>query len=183
MEASIRWVVVLRLATSAHLESGHGRRGPVVGDREHDGVARPTVRAVGEGIAVSAVVRVVHLRQAVVAGRAVDADGHVRDPVGGALDDAEAVEAPVAGHHGPVDRGDPGERWGSFSEQPTELGHSHLLTFDLDEHSGGVVQHVASEPEGRRVTEHKGTEADALHRPGYPDASALGELTQLAHER
>ena len=67
-----------RLAIGAHREAGHRRGGPVVGDSEHDRVARPAVRAVRERVVVAAVLRVVDLGQAVVASGAVDADGRVR---------------------------------------------------------------------------------------------------------
>ncbi len=132
---------------------------------------------------MSSVLRVVHLGQAFVAGRAVDTDGHVRHSAGGAFDDTEAVEGPVTGQRGPVDRGDPGKRRGSFAEQPTELGHLGLLTFDLDEHTGGVVQYEADEPERHGVAEHERTKAHALHCPGDSHAPALRELTQLVHQR
>ena len=132
---------------------------------------------------MSSVVRVVHLAKAVVAGRAVNTDGHVWDSRGGTFDDAEAVRGPVQREHGPVDRGDPGERRWVLAEQATKLGHAGPLAFDVDEYTGGVVQHEADEPEGYRVAEHERAKAHALHRPGHPHSPALGELTYLAHQR
>ncbi len=55
VEAAVERIVVLRLARGAHLEAGHRRGRPVVGDAAHDREPRAAVRAVDERIAVAAV--------------------------------------------------------------------------------------------------------------------------------
>ena len=72
VEAAVGRVVVLGAGTPAHIaKRGHRRVRPVVGDRRHDRVARPAVRAVRERVAVAPVGRVGDLATA------VGARGHV----------------------------------------------------------------------------------------------------------
>ncbi len=123
VEAPVGGIVVLGLALGAHLEARHRRRGPVVRDREHDGVARPAVRAVGEGVAVAAVAGLVHFGQAVAARRAVGAHRRVRDLPGLALYDPESLVSTRVGQDVPMHGGDPGEGRRRRAQEPAELGH------------------------------------------------------------
>ena len=73
VEAAVARVLVLGPAALAHLEAGHRRQRPVVGDAADDREARAAVGAVGERVAVAAVGGVEELGQAVGAGGEVRA--------------------------------------------------------------------------------------------------------------
>ena len=89
VEAAIERVLVLGAARLAHLESGHRRQRPVVGDSLDDREPRPAVGAVDEGVAESAIARVEELGEAVLAGRGVRRDRSARLTPGLALEDPE----------------------------------------------------------------------------------------------
>ena len=65
MKSPIGGVLVLGATGVAHRETGHRCVGPVVGQRSHDGEARPTVRAVHKGVREPAIGRVGLFSQAV----------------------------------------------------------------------------------------------------------------------
>jgi hypothetical protein len=73
--APVGGVRVFTSALRAHPEACHGRFWPVVREVLDDGVARSALRAVGEGIAVAAVERVLDFSAAVCA------DGEIRQDV------------------------------------------------------------------------------------------------------
>ncbi len=91
--AAVEWVVVLRGARRAHREAGHGGHRPVVGQVGDDGVARPAVGARDERMPVSAVGRVAHLAQAVLADRDVGRDERARVVAALAADDLKSLVA------------------------------------------------------------------------------------------
>ena len=72
MKTAVARIVILRLARGAHAKAGHRGVRPVVRNVADDGVARPAVGAVGEGIAIAPVGRIGEIAEAVGAG------GHVR---------------------------------------------------------------------------------------------------------
>ena len=69
VEPAIERIVVFLLARRALPEARHAGVGPVVGQGSGDRVARSAVRAVGEGIAPAAILRIKHLVNAVCARR------------------------------------------------------------------------------------------------------------------
>src|SRR5262249_38026161 len=65
VETAIQRVFVLLDAFRAHHELLHGRVGPVIGQRLDDRKARAAVRAVGERVAMAAVIRIGNVVQAI----------------------------------------------------------------------------------------------------------------------
>src|SRR5947209_14997287 len=66
METSIRWIVVVCLAGGAHREDTHSRLVAVIGHILNNREARAAVGAVDERIAVTAVLRIKELMQAII---------------------------------------------------------------------------------------------------------------------
>ncbi len=168
MKPPICRVVVLRLALRAHRETRHRRRRTVVGHTEHDRVAGSAVRAVGEGVAVPPIIRIVDLGEAVAARAGVDADRHIGRAGVKALDDAEpgALARREQAFGGDTD--DSSKRRRIFDQHPRQFRDALRRAFDLDQHAGAVVQHEADETECDRVAIDERAEADALHGSGDP---------------
>jgi hypothetical protein len=68
MEASVKRIIIFRLALRAHLEVVHGSFGAVIRHTFNYGKPRATIGAVGERIAVAAVLRIHHLAKTSLAG-------------------------------------------------------------------------------------------------------------------
>jgi len=173
VKAAVQRVVVFRLAGRAHGEGAHGGHRPVVGHGFDDGVARPAVGAVGEGVAVAAVGRVQDFRQAVGAG------GHVRRDqgcpgVGGAVADGEgrerlAVKGQRCDRH-PVDAGQ-GRRF--RPDRPLEGLQGGGRTLHGDVHAGRGIEHPAGQAVAHGQTVDEGPESHALHHTVDMDVSPL----------
>ncbi|KAF5054784.1 hypothetical protein DSECCO2_384550 [anaerobic digester metagenome] len=166
VEAAVQRVLVFRQAVRAQGEAGHGRGGAVVGDGAGDGVARPAVGAVGEGVAVAAVRRVAQVRDAVVAGGHVGADEHLVACAAGALEDAEI---PLVGH-GVGGFAFPGHDAGQGRDVRVEAGLEGVeplrAALDLDEHPFGGVQDQPGDAGFQGGLVDEGAEAYSLHPSG-----------------
>jgi hypothetical protein len=64
VEAAIKWIVILRLASGAHLEVTHGCLGAVIGHVLDYGEARSAIGAVGKRVTIAAVTRIQQLTKA-----------------------------------------------------------------------------------------------------------------------
>ena len=168
VKAAVGGVVVLGLTSRAHRKASHRRGGPVVRNTQHDRVARTAVGAVGEGVAMPAIAWVVDLREAVVADGRVDADRHVGRPGIVALDDAEPGISTGWLQNLGDDPGNARQRRRIIDQPARQLGDPLGRAFDLDQHAGAVVQHVAGQAECNCMPVHERPEPDALHGAGDP---------------
>ena len=91
MKAAVGWVLVLGAACFAHREFPHRRLVAVIRHIFDDCEARAAVRAVDEGIAIAAILRVKQLFEAIITGRNVRRDRDELLAGSVALDDAEVV--------------------------------------------------------------------------------------------
>ena len=112
VETPVGRIVVFFGARRAHGKTGHAGHRPVVGNGSRNGVARPAVRAVGEGIAETPVARIGHVGKARVAGSDVRAHQHAVTAVLAVEAFVNAKFALVLHDSGltPLQRGDAGKR-------------------------------------------------------------------------
>ena len=68
MKTSVARVAVLGLAARTEWKRSHRGKGAVIGHRANNGETRPTVSTVNKRVAIAALLRIVHLRQARRAG-------------------------------------------------------------------------------------------------------------------
>ncbi len=165
--AAVFDVVILPVAVRAHREGAHRGLGPVVGHVLDDREARAAVRAVDEGVAVTAVLRVPQLPQAVLADADVRGDQRVALRLGFAREDLKIPEALEFGREivfHPLDDGELRGLFGQVGDKTLELC-SLALKLQLDA-GGGVLDRAA-----QRVVQHKlmnkGAEAHALDDAVY----------------
>ena len=157
--------LVLRAAGRAHLEAGHRRVRPVVGDVAHDREARPAVGAVDERVAEAPVARVEQLGQAVGAGRAVGRDRGPRLAARAGSRGSRSRARPAPRRCSADDPLDRGQRR-RLERQPGEEALDGLgRRLDLDHHAARVVEHVAGHAQLAGQPVDVGPEADALDRP------------------
>jgi len=74
MKASIKWVVVFRLAGWTHGKDAHGCLLAIIGNILHDGEARTTVGAVDEGIPEASIVGIEKFVKAISTGGSIRRD-------------------------------------------------------------------------------------------------------------
>ena len=170
VEPAVRRVVVFRRARPAHGEGCHRRVGPVVGHVGHDGEPRPAVGAVDERVLMPPVRGIEEF------GQAVGAHGAVGRHQGGALrtrcarrnrEPRSAVWLHACRH----DLVDPRQRRGVTFHRDQELPHGGGWSFDLGEHSLGVVADEAGQAQPRRERVDERAEPDPLDGPGHPHRS------------
>jgi len=176
VEAAIRRIIVLRLASGAHAEGGHRRLGPIVGDIADDGEARAAVRAVDEGIAVASVARVKKLSQAIVADGDVGRDGlELAGPGLGVADDEgigrqalDAVGSKV------LDRDvlDAGHGRRLRAQALDKLVQRRARPHCLDLDARGTVQHPAGKPQAGSEVVDEGAESHSLDDARDTNAAA-----------
>ncbi len=177
MEASALRVVVFPPALGAERKGLEAGARPVVGQSFDHAVARAALVAVGEGVAVVAVLRVVHLRQAVLAHRGVQwqVDRAARLAValpdhecsGGGRRDLLRIDRLAAGDAR-------ARQPRSINEQgPLEGIQPVCASLGLDHHLAAAVAHLAREvqPAGQSLDE--GPEPHALDHAGQHPASCL----------
>ena len=109
METAVQRVAVFGLAAGAEGEAGHAGGGAVVGDGPGDGVARPAVGAIGEGIAEARIAGRVHVAQAVLADAHIGADQHAVAGMAVAGHDDEFRLAVHGGQLRDLQPGEPGQ--------------------------------------------------------------------------
>ncbi len=174
VKAPVQRVFVLRRAFRTQRKAGHGGLVAVVGDEPGDGVARPAVGAVGEGVKVAAVGRVVHVGQAVVAGGHVGADEHlVPGPSFSTVAAGHYAESLLVSHHGDVlvrARDHPRQRGQLVGQVVPEGGDRFRRPLHLYEHPGGGVADRA----GQRMV--GGDAVDEGAEPHPLDLAGNGEL-------
>ena len=166
VEASVRRIVVLRLALGAQGEAGHRRAQPVVGHRLDDGEAGAAVGAGDERVPVASVARVGELGQAGLA--------HCR--VGGQQGGCRA--RCVTGQHDELGRTgrrhllrrhgvDPRQR-GRRAQASQQCLYPIRVCLDLEQDTLLVVPDPAGQPERAGLPPHERPEPDPLHQPGDP---------------
>ena len=89
VKAAIHGIMVLGLTLGAHLKRRHGGQRSIIGAILNDGEAGAAVGTVGEGVAVSTVLRVVNFANTGGAGGGVGGDLRARVAGGVGGDDAE----------------------------------------------------------------------------------------------
>ncbi len=165
VKAAVGGIFVLGATGVAEREDAHGSMGPVVGDVRDDGEARPAVRAVNEGVTVAPVGGVEQLPQAIGTGRHVRRDEHEAPLLRLRMADLERRVA-IGGDRRRLQRGDARER-GRLSAQRGEKCRQRLrLSFGLDVHAAGVIQHPAAHAEPSCQVVHEGAKTDSLHHAG-----------------
>ena len=142
VEAAVGGVLVLAPAFRAEPEAGHARQRPVVGKRRNDGVARPALRAVGEGVSVASRGRVAQLGETVVAAEQVRRQMIVRNAASLALDDRESAEA-LLRHGARLRQTRPGKRRRLRDQRGFETRERCLQALGMDFDPAGPVPHPA----------------------------------------
>ena len=177
VEAPVAHVVVLGRALLAHRKHAHRGQRAVVGDAFDDRVARAAVGAVDVGVAVAAVLRVEHSREALIAHAGVRGDERARAPVALADVDFELL------HHD-LDRAlleqrhrvDARQRGCARAHLADELLQRFLGALHLQQHALAVVAHPASQRVPRRRAKHERPETHSLHDPADLVTPRLGSL-------
>ncbi|EXI85454.1 MAG: hypothetical protein AW12_02272 [Candidatus Accumulibacter sp. BA-94] len=182
MKAPVVWSAVLALAARAHREGLEAGARAVVGQAAADRVARPTVRAIGEGMPPAAAGGVEHLGQAVTADGRVMAD-HRRRPTAAAVDDDETVAGTcrrrLARHH----RIDP-RQWRRLLLQTldeTLYLFRRAAHFDLD--ATRIVAHPAGKTQFPRQTPDEGAKTDSLNDTADADVLANHRFRHVSTSR
>ena len=162
VEAAVARVGVLAPARRAHLELAHGGARPVVGNVQNDGVARPAVSAIGEGIKIAPVGRVEQLAEAVAAGCQVGQHGRGSF---GARVAGQDLKPREAGRRQPTDF--PGQHHGRHGllaiQARKELLQRRFRPFDFHHQAGTRIQHPAVQRKLAGQPVNKRTKAHALH--------------------
>jgi hypothetical protein len=136
--------------------------------------------AVGERVAVAAVVRVADLLDAGAAGRGVRYYPGVH--LGGiAGDDPKPLRRGSVGQRRSLQGIYPGQRRAFRREQPAELVHRPDVRPDPDQDPLAVVAHVPRKAQPPRDTPHRGPEAHALHQAAHANALAPGTAHGFSH--
>ncbi len=172
MKTAIGWVCILRRAGRAHLELGHAGVGPIVGDRADDAQPRPTMGAIGERIAITAIARISDLGRAGCAGCRVCNHAGLY-PARPTLDDAEALRRwPIAKPS--LDAIDAPKRWALDHQGPTEIIDLGTATPEPNQHALAVVTDVTSQTSVARQAPDRWPEANPLHQTTHPDRLTFG---------
>jgi hypothetical protein len=171
VKAAIQRIVVFAPALRAHRERRHRRFVAVVRNVADDRVARAAVRAVREGIAEAAVVRIEDLGEAIGAGREIGRDGDLAFPRALAVRNRE-VGARFVGNRFPLDLAHARGGRSRFAETARE-GLDRLVTAEgIDDHAGRVVAHGSRDVLARGELIHPRPESDALHHASDFDMTA-----------
>ncbi|KAF5035860.1 hypothetical protein DSECCO2_581180 [anaerobic digester metagenome] len=173
VKAPVQRVFILCRALRAQRKAGHGGLVAVVGNEPGDGVARPAVGAVGEGVQVAAVARVVHVGQTVVAGGHVGADEHLVP--GSSVAAGNYPESVLAFRHGHVlvrARDHSGQRRQLVGQVVPEAVHRCRKSLYFYEHPGGGVADRAGQRMVGGDAVHEGAKPHPLDLPGDGEFAA-----------
>ena len=162
VEAPVQRIAVLGLAAGTEGEAGHAGGSTVVGDGTGDGVARPAIGAIGEGIAEARIAGRAHVAQAVLADAHIGADQHA---VAGMAVAGHDDEFRLAVHRGQLRDLQPGEpcQGRQLTAQAHGKGiHLRRVALHLDAHPLRGVAHAAGKAAFHGQPVDEGAEAHAL---------------------
>ena len=173
VEAAIPRRLVLRAAGIAQREIFHGRIGPVIGHGGDDGIARPALGAVDEGVIETVLCGRCEFFDAVIAGEEIGRDVDFRRGGGITGQDFKSGESLR------LYRFRSGElrfrqRRRCTDEHVLQLVQAFEPAFGMDEDLAGTVQHGAVDAQFMRGAINEGAVADSLHPPGYDDVARSG---------
>ena len=165
VKAPVGGVGIFCGALRAERKAAHGGDSAVVGNGARDGVARAAVGAVGEGVVVARIGRIVHVGQAVGAHAHVGAHKHAVPGLARAGNDAEArfafYRGQVVFHHA----GEAGQRRQLCPQAAAKALYFFIRALQLHAHAFRGVAHSAGKPALGGKPIDKGAKTHALHLP------------------
>ena len=161
MEAPVGGIAIFCGAARAEVEGRHRRIAAIVGKRPDQRIARTALRAIDEGIAEAAILRIGEFGRAVRAQELVGRNVHGRRLIGAAFENGETFER-RGGHRPRVLHDRPGERRRLAVQRPFETVESigRALGENLD--LARKIAHPAGKIMPLREPKDEGPEADAL---------------------
>ena len=174
MEAAVEGIAVFGGAARAEGKAGHAGGGPVIGDGAGDGVARPAIGAIGEGVAEARIARIAHVPQAVGADAHIRADEHAVPAAARALHNLErrAGQGGIRRQIRALQPGEAGQGRQFFRQTPQKTLHGGGLALQLEADPVGGVAHLPGQTLLHGQPVDKGAKAHALNLSAHEAAAA-----------